>query len=411
MLSGLKIAAGKECGSIATCIEVGRQRGALDAGHRLLQTRRMSRKTGRWIRPLIQELHAYVPGEQPKVRGLIKLNTNENPYPPSPKVLKAVRAAVDGRLRLYPNPTAEPLRAKIAALHGCRVENVFVGNGSDEVLALATRTFAEPCVAGRKPDSRNRVQYFTPSYSLYPVLADIAGVARHAVPLSSGFSIPGTAQLKREKLWDFEAALTLVTTPNAPSGRGYSTVELETLVRAQKGVVLLDEAYVDFADENAMELALRHSNVLVARTFSKAYSLCFQRIGYCVGNPELIEALHKIKDSYNVNGLGQVAAIAALESLPYFRANFRRVKATRERLRRELAGLGFEVLPSQTNFLLVHPPGIPAERWLGELRQRKILVRWFSAPEVSSYLRLTVGTDAEADALLKAVCDILRRTA
>lgn len=370
----------------------------------------MSNKAGRWIRPLIQDLHAYVPGEQPKVRGLIKLNTNENPYPPSPRVLKSVREAVDGRLRLYPNPTAEGLRAKLAELHGCRMENVLVGNGSDEVLALMTRAFVEPVLAGKPADSSNRVHYFTPSYSLYPVLADIAGVAKHPFPLGAGFDLPTVGELKKGGKWDFQAALTLVTTPNAPSGRGYTTAQLEALCKAQKGVVVLDEAYVDFAEENAMALAMRYSNVLVTRTFSKAYSLCFQRIGYCVGHPQLIEALMKIKDSYNVNGLGQVAAVASLESLAYYRANFKKVKRTRERVRRELTGLGFEVLPSQTNFLLARPPGIPAEQWLAELRSRKLLVRWFSAPEVSQYLRITIGTDAEMDALLEAVCDILRRT-
>lgn len=379
-------------------------------GSGLLHTSRMSNKAGRWIRPLIQDLHAYVPGEQPKVRGLIKLNTNENPYPPSPRVLKAVREAVDGRLRLYPNPTAEGLRAKLAEMHGCGMEQVFVGNGSDEVLALMTRAFVEPVLAGQSVDSTRRVQYFTPSYSLYPVLADIAGVSKNPVPLGAGFDVPTVGALKKGGKWDFRAALTLVTTPNAPSGRGYGTDQLEALCQAQKGVVVLDEAYVDFAEENAMALALRYPNVLVARTFSKAYSLCFQRIGYCVGHPQLIEALMKIKDSYNVNGLGQVAAVASLESLAYYRANFKKVKRTRERVRRELTGLGFEVLPSQTNFLLVRPPGIAAEQWLAELRRRKLLVRWFSAPEVSQYLRITIGTDAEMDALLEAVCEILRRT-
>lgn len=371
----------------------------------------MSQRSARWIRPLIHQLHAYVPGEQPKVRGLIKLNTNENPYPPSPKVLSALRAAVDGRLRLYPNPTAEGLREKLAVLHQCSPENIIVGNGSDEVLALACRTFAEPVAPGNTPGSSNRVQYFTPSYSLYPVLCDIAGVAKNPVPLQPDFDLPPVSTLKKGGQWDARAALTLVTTPNAPSGRGYSRAQLETLCRLHKGVVLLDEAYVDFADENALDLALTSPQVIVTRTFSKAYSLCFQRIGYGVGHPDLIAALMKIKDSYNVNGLGQVAACAALDSLPYFRANFRRVKRTRERLRRELTGLGFSVLPSQTNFLLAKPPGPPASEWLKRLRDRKILVRWFSAPEVSEYLRITVGSDTEADAFLKAVCSILRRSA
>jgi histidinol-phosphate aminotransferase len=370
------------------------------------------------IRPLVRGLQPYVPGEQPKIKGLIKLNTNENPYPPSPRVLAATRAAVDGRLRLYPNPTAQVLRDKLARLHGCRPENIIVGNGSDELLAMAVRAFVEPRVgqashlsrAGGTPAllwSKSFVQFFTPSYSLYPVLADIHGAARNAVPLRPDFAIPSVAELRRARQWDFGAALTFVTTPNAPSGRGYSTAELEELCRAQKGVVLLDEAYVDFARENAMSLALKYPHVLVARTFSKAYSLCFQRVGYCVGHPALIAALHKIRDSYNVNGLGQVATLATLDDLPRYRANLRRIIATRERLSHELEALGFRVFPSQTNFILVRPPKYTAQTWLQKLRDRKILVRWFSDPLVRDYLRITVGKPEEAAALVKAAKTVL----
>jgi histidinol-phosphate aminotransferase len=370
------------------------------------------------VRPLVRELHPYVYGEQPKIKGLIKLNTNENPYPPSPKVLAAVKAAVDGRLRLYPNPTAERLREKLAKLHDCRSENVIVGNGSDELLALATRAFVEPCVGqassllkkehtGRRPVPRCIIQYFTPSYSLYPVLADIHGAVKNALPLNLDFSLPFLRELKLGRVWDFRAALTFVTTPNAPSGRGYPTGELDELCRAHKGVVVLDEAYVDFAEENAMALALKYPHVLVARTFSKAYSLCFQRVGYFAGHPELIAALHKIRDSYNVNGLGQIAAEATLDDLPYYRANFQKIITTRDELSRELTKLGFRVLPSQTNFILVQPPRFSAEAWLQKLRARKILVRWFNQPEVRNYLRITIGTAAEAEALARAARAIL----
>jgi histidinol-phosphate aminotransferase len=371
------------------------------------------------IRPLVRSLHAYVPGEQPKIKGLIKLNTNENPYPPSPRVMRAVRATVDGRMRLYPNPTAERLRERLARLHRCQPENIIVGNGSDELLALAVRCFVEPEErVTRVPNQRKSgtrvtrpseiVQYFTPSYSLYPVLADIHGAVKNAVPLGPDFSLPAISELKRGKHWDFGAALTFVTTPNAPSGRGYSTRELDALCAAQRGVVVLDEAYVDFADENAMSLALKHPHVLVARTFSKAYSLCFQRVGYFVGHPELIAALHKIRDSYNVNGLGQIAAEATLGDLVYYRANFRKIIATREKLSRELTKLGFHILPSQTNFILTKPPRFAAKDWLEKLRAKKILVRWFRTPEVKDYLRITIGTPTEATALAKAAQAILR---
>ena len=383
-----------------------------------------------FIRPLLRKLRPYVYGEQPKVKGLIKLNTNENPYPPSPKVLAAVKAAVDGRLRLYPNPTAQALREKLAKLHGCHIDNLIVGNGSDELLALATRAFVEPVGARCSASVTKRlrgsaalpnetvVQYFTPSYSLYPVLAGIHGAAKNPVPLNPDFSLPGVAELKSQRKeppegrtpnrWDFDAALTYVTTPNAPSGRGYKTSELEKLCRAQRGVVILDEAYVDFAEENALKLALKYPHVIVARTFSKAYSLCFQRVGYFVGHSELIAALHKIRDSYNVNGLGQIAAEATLGDLKHYRANFRKIIATREWLGRELTRLGFRVFPSRTNFILVQPPRFTAREWQRQLRRRKVLVRWFNFPEVKDCFRITVGTPMEVKSLMEAVRRILK---
>jgi histidinol-phosphate aminotransferase len=360
------------------------------------------------IRPLVRKLQPYVPGEQPKVSGLIKLNTNENPYPPSPKVLAATRAAVDGRLRRYPNPTAQTLRAALARLHRCSPDHLIIGNGSDELLALAVRCFVEPAKA-TLPQHRSLVQFFTPSYSLYPVLADMHGAHTAAVELEPDFGLPPLPVLRRNPAWDFKAALTFITTPNAPSGRGYRVSELDALCRAQQGVVVLDEAYVDFAQENALALALQHPHVLVARTFSKAYSLCFQRVGYFVGHPELIAALHRIRDSYNVNGLGQVAAQATLQDLPHYRKNFQRIIETRKRLSRDLGALGFEVLPSQANFVLARPPGKPARWWLESLRERKILVRWFDQPRIRKFLRITIGTPAEAAALVKAAGSILRR--
>jgi histidinol-phosphate aminotransferase len=359
------------------------------------------------LRPLVRELHPYVPGEQPGIPGLIKLNTNENPYPPSPKVLAATRAAVDDRLRLYPNPSAQPLREKLAELHGCQPENLIIGNGSDELLALAVRCFVEPASTSR-PRWRATVQFFQPSYSLYPVLGEIHAATCCPIPLDPDFNIPSLAELRRGRYWDFKAALTLITTPNAPSGRGYSTAQLNELCHAQKGVIVLDEAYVDFAQENALSLALQHAHVLVARTFSKAYSLCFQRVGYFLGHPELIGAMHKLRDSYNVNGLGQTAALATLNDLPYYRANFSKIIATREALSQDLANLGFKVFPSQTNFILVRPPLFPAKEWLQKLRERKLLVRWFSDPAVCDYLRITIGTPAQAQALVEAAREILR---
>ena len=358
------------------------------------------------VRPLVRELHAYVPGEQPKVKGLIKLNTNENPYPPSPKVLSAMQAAIDGRMRLYPNPSAQLLREQLAALHQCSPDQIIIGNGSDELLALGVRAFVEPAANGDSASSepsKSRVQYFGPSYSLYPVLAETHGATPYSVPLLEDFGLPSVSQLRRGKRWDFQAALTFITTPNAPSGRGYSTRELEVLCSAMKGVVVLDEAYVDFADENALELCLKYPHVIISRTFSKAYSLCFQRIGYWIGHPELISALHRIRDSYNVNGLAQIAASATLKNLSYYQRNFRRVTESRSRVAEALTGLGWTVLPSQTNFILARPPGPPARQWLEDLRRKKILVRWFASPNLESFLRITIGSESEMDTLLKTI--------
>ncbi len=365
------------------------------------------------VRHLVRKLQPYVPGEQPKIKDLVKLNTNENPYPPSPHVLEAVKAAVDGRLRLYPNPTAEPLREKLAKFHRCRPEQIIVGNGSDELLALAVRAFVAPAV-GREHtvlswDRHSTVQCLTPCYSLYPVLAAIHGARTHTFPLEPNFDLPQPRSLRKHPAWDREAALTFITTPNAPSGRGYTTGQLEAVSQLLRGVVVLDEAYVDFAREHALELALKYPHVLVARTFSKAYSLCFQRVGYLVGPANLIGALHKIRDSYNVNGLGQVAAEATLEDLDYYRKNFKRIVQTRDALARALLELGFQVGTSATNFLLVDPPRGTAQEWLGWLREQKILVRWFEDPRISRFLRITIGTETDTARLLEATRLILAK--
>ena len=352
------------------------------------------------IRKHLQQLQAYVPGEQPKRRGLVKLNTNENPCPPSPKVLEAVKAAVDDRLRQYPNPTAQELRETLAKLHGVSSSNVIVGNGSDELLALATRAFVEP--------GKDAIQYFTPSYSLYPVLANIHNATRNEVALKEDFSLPTMGELRKSQ-WNFKAALTYVTTPNAPSGSGYTTADLEVLCKAQKGVMILDEAYVDFAKEHAMSLVRKYSHVLVSRTFSKAYSLCFQRIGYFVGTAKLISALDKIRDSYNVNGLGQVAALATLKDLQYYRANFKEIISLREQVASALTSVGFVVLPSQTNFLLAKPPRLTARTWQRKLREQNVLVRWFSDLRARDYLRMTIGTEQEMGEMIRTIRVILKR--
>ncbi len=328
----------------------------------------------------------YTPGEQPRVPGLIKLNTNENPYPPSPRVEEALRAFSAERLRLYPDPVATELREAIAELHGCKIENVFAGNGSDETLALCTRAFVAP---------GGRIACFDPSYSLYPVLAAIADVPTVHVPLTDRFEWTTPAP-------DC-APLFFLTTPNAPTGMLYPREKLEAFCASYRGVVLLDEAYADFAPENGMEFALRYPNVLVSRTLSKSYSLAGIRLGYAVGAAPLIEAMYKIKDSYNLDALTQVIGLAAIRDQAWMRANAEKIVATRNRVAAALMARGWSVLPSATNFLFAKPHGISAKELFAHLREKKILVRYFAAPRISDYLRITIGTDEQMEAFLSAV--------
>jgi len=341
-----------------------------------------------YIAKNVAALKAYMPGEQPQDRGIIKLNTNENPYPPSPQVTAALATFPAERLRLYPDPRAQALRRRIAALHKCRVEQVFAGNGSDEILALATRAFVE---------NNGSIGYFEPSYSLYPVLAEIRGVTRRPVELAPDFA------------WrmpeDFCASLFLLTTPNAPTSIQYDRAAVTAFCDAFDGVVLLDEAYVDFARDNYMDLALAatNTNTLVMRTLSKSFSLAGLRLGYAIGPEPLISAMEKIKDSYNLDMLTQAVGLAALSDLEYMRANVRRIQATRERLLAALSAAGWRVLPSETNFLFARPPDGNAWAVFERLRAQKIFVRYFAGPRTGDYLRITIGADPEIDALLAAV--------
>jgi histidinol-phosphate aminotransferase len=341
-----------------------------------------------YIAQNVAALQAYAPGEQPKDRDIIKLNTNENPYPPSPQVAAALAAFTAERLRLYPDPNATALRRRIAEIHGCRLEQVFAGNGSDEILALATRAFVE---------NDGSIGYFVPSYSLYPVLAEIRDVRKSPVDLADSF----TWQMPP----DYRASLFLLTTPNAPTSMAYERADVTAFCRSFAGVVLLDEAYGDFAPDNFMDLALApdNANTLVMRTFSKSFSLAGLRLGYVVGPVPLIEALYKIKDSYNLDMLTQVVGLAALNDLDHMRANTRRIQATRARLTEALRARGYEVLPSATNFLFARPPDGDAKKVFDRLRDRKIFVRYFPGPRTAPYLRITIGTDAEIDALLAAL--------
>lgn len=342
-----------------------------------------------FIRKSVQKLQAYTPGEQPKVAGLVKLNTNENPYPPSPEVVRAVAEYATEALRLYPDPVFAALRERIASICGCAADQVFVGNGSDEVLRLCTRAFTQ--VGGA-------VASFEPSYSLYPVLAAAEEVGFREVPLADGFGWT-------EPPTDLDATLFFLANPNAPTGVFYPVETIAAFCQRFKGVVLVDEAYVDFSGgRDCLALAKRLSNVLVCRTVSKSFSLAGLRIGYAIGSPELIGALYKLKDSYNVDRLAQAVALAAMGDLPWMQGNAKKIVATRERVAAELVKRGFTVVPSAANFLFVEPPaGRSAADLFAQLRTKKILVRYFPGGRTGNYLRVTIGTDGQMDAFLAAL--------
>jgi len=345
------------------------------------------------VLPHIRKLAAYVPGEQPKIPGLIKLNTNENPYPPSPRVFRALKQAIDPRLRLYPDPASLSLRKAIAAHFHCGTENVFVGNGSDEILSLALRAFAgEKC----------RVIFPAPSYSLYPVLVQIQNARPLVVELGADYTF------SVEKFRP-NASLSFIANPNAPSGTFIHKRILARLARRLKGVLLIDEAYADFARENCATLFKTFSNVLVTRSFSKSYSLAGMRVGFALGSRALINALFKVKDSYNVDRLAQIAAEAAFRDQPYLRRNVRRIRGTRERLSKSLLAHDWEVLPSEANFVFARPPeGMRAIDVFRHFRCHKVLVRHFPGKRTGAWLRISIGTDKEIDFLLKALQSICR---
>ena len=347
---------------------------------------------------IVHRLTPYVPGEQPALAHPVKLNTNENPYPPSPRVVEAIRRELgdDGEtLRKYPDPTARALRATVAAHHGLRVEQVFAGNGSDEVLAHAFQALLKHERPIRFPDI---------TYSFYPVYAQLYGVSFDAIPLDDQFGID---------IDDYRApgGGVLLPNPNAPTGRALPLAEIEQLLQANPdSPVVIDEAYVDFGAESAVNLIDTYPNLLVVQTVSKARSLAGMRVGFAFGDAALIEALTRVKDSFNsypLDRLAQAAAIAAYEDDAWFRESCRKVIASRERMTGELAALGFDVVPSAANFVFARHPAHQGAALAAALRQRAVIVRHFAAPRIADYLRITVGTDTQIERLLSALSDIL----
>jgi len=336
------------------------------------------------LRSVVERMHAYVPGEQPRGGPVVKLNTNENPYPPAPGVIAAVAACASADLRLYPDPSATALREAAARVYGLAPEQVLVGNGSDDLLTMLTRATV---------GADDVVVYPTPTYSLYDTLVTIQEGRSLTIPFPSDFSLPPALAFA-------EGRLLLLCNPNSPSGTCASVDAIAGLVESFDGVVVVDEAYVDFAPASSLPLLAGHDNLVVLRTFSKSFSLAGMRIGLAFGHPELLAGIAKVKDSYNVSRVAIAAGVAALEDYAWMERNVARIVATRAHLSKALTGLGYDVLPSAANFVLARRAGEDQAPAQARLRERGVLVRHFATPQLQDALRITVGTDAEIDRLL-----------
>ncbi len=344
-----------------------------------------------FVRSAIRKMTAYTPGEQPRGDGIIKLNTNENPYPPSPGALEAMMAILRGdRLRKYPDPMGTAFRESAARILGVDPEGILIGNGSDDILTILTRSFV--------PEGGTIVS-LTPSYLLYKTLADIQGANFETIPFAPGWQLP-TPWPKRD------AHLTFVANPNSPTGTIVSNASLERLAGELNGPLVIDEAYADFATANAISLT-KLPNVIVTRTLSKSYSFAGLRFGFGIASPELVREFNKVKDSYNCDMLSLAGAQAALEDQRHFQQTRERILATRARMQSELPRLGFDVLPSQANFVWASRRQGPVKPIFEELKKRNILVRYMNYPGFGDGLRISVGTDAEIDQLLDELKNIV----
>lgn len=345
---------------------------------------------------IVHTLTPYVPGEQPKAQALIKLNTNENPYGPSPKVIAALKAEVTDNLRLYPDPSSERLKNTIADYHRLNADQVFVGNGSDEVLAHVFQALLKQSRPLLFPDI---------TYSFYPVYCGLYGIEYESVPLDRRFEI---------NIHDYDRPNggIIFPNPNAPTGIPLELARIEALLQKNRhSVVVVDEAYVDFGTESAVSLINAYPNLLVTQTLSKGRSLAGLRVGYALGHSGLIEALTRVKDSFNsypIDRLAEAGAIAAIEDVDYFEATCNKVIATRESLVKRLEAMDFVVLPSGGNFIFTKHAVVDGALLTAKLREKNIIVRHFKKPErIASYLRISIGTDLQMQALIEAIANTL----
>jgi len=336
----------------------------------------------------IARMEGYVPGEQPQEPGYVKLNTNENPYPPSPKVREAIREEAGDRMRLYPDPDATNLRRQASRTYGFDLPRIVAGNGSDDLLAMIAKAFVGEGDSLACP---------SPTYTLYDTLVRIQGGRIVRVPYPPDYSLPKALAGKK-------ARVTVVASPNSPSGTSVPRSVLASLADAVPGVLVVDEAYADFADDTALPLARERDNVIVLRTLSKSFSLAGIRVGLGFAHPKIIEGLIKVKDSYNLDRLSIAAGAAALSDIGWMERNVERIRRTRAALSAALPSVGYEPFPSQSNFVLAKRlRGRSAREHYEALKGRKILVRFFDTPRLSDCLRITVGTDEEISAFLDAM--------
>jgi len=337
----------------------------------------------------------YIPGEQLDETNIIKLNTNENPYPPSPNVIEAMNAELNSNLRLYPSPTMDDLRTSIGTYYGLEKENVFVGNGSDEVLAFSFMGFFDPGKPIRFP-------YIT--YSFYPVYAKVFDIDYEAIPLEEDFSINVDA------FYNSEGGV-IFPNPNAPTSIYMPLEQIELILQHNRDqVVIVDEAYIDFAPESAASLVEQYDNLLVIQTMSKSRALAGLRVGFALGNKDLIAALIRMKDSFNsypVDRIALAGAKAAIEDTTYFTKMTEKIIATRTWVQRDLESLGFYVLPSATNFVFASHATYPAANLYEQLRERGMLIRYFATEPIDNFVRITIGTDDEMKQLIEAVKEII----
>lgn len=346
-----------------------------------------------YFRQNIDNLSAYVPGEQPAANTkVIKLNTNENPYPPSPQALQVLKALDGELLRRYPQPLARDFCIAASQVLDVPVDWILVGNGSDDLLTMIMRACVEP---GR------RVAYPMPTYVLYRTLAQIQDAEVLEIPFPEDYSLP------IEQIIDAQAAVTFIASPNSPSGTTAAIELLDKLAKQLSGILVIDEAYVDFADSNALELVKKHSNVIVLRTLSKGYSLAGLRLGFGIANPTLLAGLFKVKDSYNVDAIACAVGAAAILDQSHKNANAEKIKNSRSQMVKNLQKLGFYTLPSQANFLLAQSPSGNAKSLYEMLKERGILVRYFNQPQLIDKLRITIGTLEQNQTLIQALSEII----